>query len=466
MPPNAPMPPIPPVPPEAPRTREVTEDFVIEAPIPSDGIDADDIVVESPNSLRNIQVDSLDNMLRIRITKSVGERNELRREMQRLSNDLRRKTREFRKLRIDIDKDTTGLAEALDQANKAFDSAQESVSRLDSNIVFLRSRGRASVMGMNANPAGLADRNNGIRMMIDSAIANNMRWLDGGSGADFMRHFNVQVSDSIGGCNKQIVIVNSFGDEDSVAGVRPNDPFGAFASDEANVMMLISGDSAGDNHTMSFINKMHGKGQQSIMVRQTTGCNEGHRTQTIVLRSFGSDSTQAFASADVKADPAPFVVFNNRIVIGQDSLQIVDGKDRQMVICMDREKATANGRARLVVITVSRAKKAETDAAPTEPTDLMKSNATSATNGYALEANTPNPFTESTTISFTLPKPEHATLTVFDANGSTVKVLKDEELPAGTHTARLDASGLPSGIYLYRLVAGGFSETKTMTIAK
>jgi hypothetical protein len=93
-------------------------------------------------------------------------------------------------------------------------------------------------------------------------------------------------------------------------------------------------------------------------------------------------------------------------------------------------------------------------------------NTASATNGYSLEANTPNPFGESTTIAFTLPKPEHALLTVFDANGTPVKVLKDEELSAGTHSVVFDASGLPSGIYLYRLVAGNFSEAKTMTVTK
>ena len=86
--------------------------------------------------------------------------------------------------------------------------------------------------------------------------------------------------------------------------------------------------------------------------------------------------------------------------------------------------------------------------------------------GHTLEANYPNPFSGSTTIAFTLPRAEHATLSIYDAHGTLVRTLKDEEMSAGSHSVMFDASGLPSGTYLYRLVAGGFNETKTMTLEK
>ncbi len=66
----------------------------------------------------------------------------------------------------------------------------------------------------------------------------------------------------------------------------------------------------------------------------------------------------------------------------------------------------------------------------------------------------PNPFNPSADISFTLPAAGHATLAVFDAAGKQMAVLVDEELPAGKHTVRLDASAWPSGTYFSRLRFG------------
>ena len=72
-----------------------------------------------------------------------------------------------------------------------------------------------------------------------------------------------------------------------------------------------------------------------------------------------------------------------------------------------------------------------------------------------LEQNYPNPFNPSTSIQFSLPASETITLRVFDSLGRTVSTLIDQKLhTAGTHTIQFNASGLASGIYLYRLEAG------------
>jgi hypothetical protein len=77
--------------------------------------------------------------------------------------------------------------------------------------------------------------------------------------------------------------------------------------------------------------------------------------------------------------------------------------------------------------------------------------------GYALEANYPNPFNPSTTISFTIPQAQHVSLVVFDALGREVATLVDSELGSGTHTVTFDGQNLSSGVYIYRIRAGDAS---------
>ncbi len=70
----------------------------------------------------------------------------------------------------------------------------------------------------------------------------------------------------------------------------------------------------------------------------------------------------------------------------------------------------------------------------------------------ALEQNYPNPFNPSTVIEFALPTAETVTLRVFDSMGRTVATLLNQKVhPAGFHTIQFNASGLASGVHLYRL---------------
>ena len=69
-----------------------------------------------------------------------------------------------------------------------------------------------------------------------------------------------------------------------------------------------------------------------------------------------------------------------------------------------------------------------------------------------LEQNYPNPFNPATSIQFALPDAQHVFLRVFDVLGRPVATLVDgKTMSAGTHTIRFDASGLASGVYVYRL---------------
>jgi flagellar hook assembly protein FlgD len=80
--------------------------------------------------------------------------------------------------------------------------------------------------------------------------------------------------------------------------------------------------------------------------------------------------------------------------------------------------------------------------------------------------NYPNPFNPATTISFALPQTGYAKLDVYNALGQLVATLVDRSLEAGVHAVTWDASGQSSGLYLYRLTTGDFSETKKMLLLK
>ena len=85
---------------------------------------------------------------------------------------------------------------------------------------------------------------------------------------------------------------------------------------------------------------------------------------------------------------------------------------------------------------------------------------------YRLEQNYPNPFNPSTTIRFALPKRTRVTLKLYDLLGRGVVALVDEELEGGEYKVLFDARGLPSGVYIYRLVAEGFVETRKLMLLK
>lgn len=84
----------------------------------------------------------------------------------------------------------------------------------------------------------------------------------------------------------------------------------------------------------------------------------------------------------------------------------------------------------------------------------------------SLYQNYPNPFNPATTIRYNLSIPSVVKIILYDVTGRQIKVLYDGLKPAGEHNIRFDASGLGSGVYLYRLEAGEYTETKKMVIIK
>ncbi len=85
---------------------------------------------------------------------------------------------------------------------------------------------------------------------------------------------------------------------------------------------------------------------------------------------------------------------------------------------------------------------------------------------YALEQNYPNPFNPTTTIKFSTPVASVVTLKIYNILGEEVKTLVDKYREIGNHTVQFNANNLSSGIYLYKLQAGSFVETKKMILLK
>lgn len=85
---------------------------------------------------------------------------------------------------------------------------------------------------------------------------------------------------------------------------------------------------------------------------------------------------------------------------------------------------------------------------------------------FSLEQNYPNPFNPSTTISFSLPTAGFVILKIYDALGREVKMLVNEQKSAGSYSIKFDAMNLPSGVYIYKLSAAGFSQTRKMILNK
>jgi hypothetical protein len=86
--------------------------------------------------------------------------------------------------------------------------------------------------------------------------------------------------------------------------------------------------------------------------------------------------------------------------------------------------------------------------------------------GFELNQNYPNPFNPVTVIGYQLPVSIEVTIKVFDLLGREVATLVDGRQSAGVHRAEFDASHLASGVYIYRITAGDFVQSRQMVVVK
>lgn len=114
----------------------------------------------------------------------------------------------------------------------------------------------------------------------------------------------------------------------------------------------------------------------------------------------------------------------------------------------------------VVAFVENREVKVVTQALPTAADDVEQPTA------FRLHQNYPNPFNPVTTIAVDLPQPGPVALDVFDVLGQPVATLAEGSYPAGTHRFSWNAAEHANGVYLYRLRAGAYTETRRMVLLK
>jgi len=85
---------------------------------------------------------------------------------------------------------------------------------------------------------------------------------------------------------------------------------------------------------------------------------------------------------------------------------------------------------------------------------------------YSMDQNYPNPFNSFTIISFSLAKPSLVKLDIYNSLGEKMATLINKQKSTGYHEVKFDASKFASGIYLYRIQAGKYSQIKKMLVIK
>jgi hypothetical protein len=103
---------------------------------------------------------------------------------------------------------------------------------------------------------------------------------------------------------------------------------------------------------------------------------------------------------------------------------------------------------------------------PSNPTEVQTPQSGTFSHQFQLYPNYPNPFNPVTTIPFTIPARQSATLTVYDNLGREVSILFNEVAEPGVHTVTFNTNNLPSGVYFYRLQAGECTQVRKLVLLK
>lgn len=100
-------------------------------------------------------------------------------------------------------------------------------------------------------------------------------------------------------------------------------------------------------------------------------------------------------------------------------------------------------------------------------TDIILDNYnTGSVKNYKLNQNYPNPFNPATKISFELPVSSQTLLIIYDISGREISKLVNQNLTAGYHEINFNGEFLSSGIYFYKLITPGFTQSKKMVLIK
>jgi hypothetical protein len=85
---------------------------------------------------------------------------------------------------------------------------------------------------------------------------------------------------------------------------------------------------------------------------------------------------------------------------------------------------------------------------------------------FALEQNYPNPFNPTTKIKYSIPGAAYVTLKVYDILGNEVETIVSGMQTRGVYDVQWDAAKFASGVYIYKINAGSYNESKMMLLVK
>lgn len=135
---------------------------------------------------------------------------------------------------------------------------------------------------------------------------------------------------------------------------------------------------------------------------------------------------------------------------------------------------TASASSRISIVPGAERPPSAPDGEVTNLSERVLSDKSQIPNQFALEQNYPNPFNPTTEIRYALRDAGFVTLKIYDVLGKEVATLVNEMQSAGYKSITWDArqrnggqaSEVPTGVYFYRLTAGGFADTKTMLLLR
>jgi hypothetical protein len=85
---------------------------------------------------------------------------------------------------------------------------------------------------------------------------------------------------------------------------------------------------------------------------------------------------------------------------------------------------------------------------------------------FSLSQNYPNPFNPTTVVKYALPVKAHVSLVVYNTLGQIVSILTEGEMDPGYYDVKFNGTDLSSGVYLYRLRAGDFVQTRKLLLLR
>jgi hypothetical protein len=85
---------------------------------------------------------------------------------------------------------------------------------------------------------------------------------------------------------------------------------------------------------------------------------------------------------------------------------------------------------------------------------------------FSLSQNYPNPFNPNTKINYSVPFDSKVTISVYSVTGELVMELVNDNVSSGSYSVDFDGSNLASGMYIYKMTAGNFTQTNKMMLMK